>query len=254
MSELQKVQPGQKLRITARTFNAMIDAARTHQEGQRNLDRTSLFSERPNGIVSVKNASGGDRDRFDILGLEGPIIGPADNLVEFKNRVTFDGAVPRMPDHTGRFAVLLEPLAAGRIGLGLVSGIVACRINVLHIRHRYVEVDPGAFHPETALSGSGQILYRESGLGLRWSVLRLGPVEGRQALGVLDEQLDYRSSAMMSVWEGTPLSEFDTGVNIRVYDWLLCPGDFLEAGLHVVASEFYAGHWYVTSAQPPCSS
>ena len=43
--------------------------------------------------IMVKNNTGADRDRFDVLGISGPIISPADNLVEFQNRVAMVGVV-----------------------------------------------------------------------------------------------------------------------------------------------------------------
>ena len=74
------------------------------------------------GIVLVKNSSGADRDRFDILGIDGPIIAPTDNPDEFKNRVTIDGITPAMADHTGQFVILAEPIASGAIGRGHLDG------------------------------------------------------------------------------------------------------------------------------------
>ena len=46
---------------------------------------------RSSGIVLVKNASGADRNRFDVLGVSGMLYGPADNLVEFQSRPCITG-------------------------------------------------------------------------------------------------------------------------------------------------------------------
>jgi hypothetical protein len=42
----------------------------------------------------------------------------------------------------GRFAVLLEPIAADKLGKALVSGVCQARINVTNEAHRRAEAAP----------------------------------------------------------------------------------------------------------------
>ena len=58
---MNKVQPGQPLRIPAETFNAFLDAAPDFRNRQRSVSSESLPAVRQTGIVKVKNASGDDR-------------------------------------------------------------------------------------------------------------------------------------------------------------------------------------------------
>ena len=62
------------------------------------------------GIVRVRNNTGFALPRFCVLALSEPLIGPAANLQEFKNKVNYEGVVPAKNGHKGKFAVLLEPL------------------------------------------------------------------------------------------------------------------------------------------------
>jgi hypothetical protein len=62
------------------------------------------------GIIPGRNNTGYALPRFAVLALSEPIIGPAANLQEFKNKVNFEGVVPAKNGHKGKFAVLLEPL------------------------------------------------------------------------------------------------------------------------------------------------
>lgn len=79
----KKVQPGQRLQITAEAYNAFIDAALSVREHKQFGTEASPFF-RQSGLVKVKNASSSGQARFAILGLDSPIIQPADNLDEFK--------------------------------------------------------------------------------------------------------------------------------------------------------------------------
>ncbi|MCS6977253.1 MAG: hypothetical protein NZM31_09645, partial [Gemmatales bacterium] len=103
-------------------------ALAVRQHKQFGTEASPFF--RQSGIVKVKNASGADQGRFAILGLTEPIVVPPDNLDEFKRQVTFEGIIPNRKFHPGKFAVLLEPIAAGKIGLAVVAGVVPARLQV----------------------------------------------------------------------------------------------------------------------------
>jgi len=67
--------------------------------------------------VLVKNESGDDRQRFDILGLGDPIfLRDAGAVAEqsFENAVEPRGEMPDETLHTGKFVVLVDPFAARR--------------------------------------------------------------------------------------------------------------------------------------------
>jgi hypothetical protein len=98
------------------------------------------------GIVKVRNQSGADRERFDVLGVDAPIVLPSENLKEFKNRVTLVGVAPTT-DHLGEFLVLLEPLKVGAIGRGIVAGVTLARLLVNPSQlYDFAQVIPGNSH------------------------------------------------------------------------------------------------------------
>jgi hypothetical protein len=186
---LQKVQRGDRLRIPAETFNTFIDAARDFRQRTQDRGQSSRTSFADSGVILVKNASGGDRDRYDILGIERPIILPADNLLSFTNQLAVVGVVPDPDKHVGRFIVLLEPLRDGLIGRGLVSGVTPVRLNVLDPAHDWADIEPGETDSlRTDTAGSAFILWRDdagSGYGgygygygyyggLSWALVRIG--------------------------------------------------------------------------------
>jgi len=137
---LKKAQSGQPLRIPAQTFNSFIDAARDFQLRQQSQTTDSSRSFRQTGIVLVRNDSGADRERFQVLGIDGPAISPDDNLEEFQNRAVLKGKTPKHDDHLGRFVVLLEPVRSNQIGLAYCDGVCPARIDVEDEDHEFADI------------------------------------------------------------------------------------------------------------------
>ncbi len=106
--KFKKVQAGKPLEIPANTWNSMVDAARHHADQQHDQFTEGIQSHRRGDVVKVKNTTSVNINRFGILGLSQPVIGPAANLLEFSNRLVLTGVMPTLL-HRGRFAVALEP-------------------------------------------------------------------------------------------------------------------------------------------------
>jgi len=196
MAIIQKVQPGQRMQIPAAAYNAFVDAANSTKSAllRGGQDVSNLGA----GAVLVKNATGADLGRFSIVGIDGPVISPADNLTEFQNRIVLSGVGP----YPGQFAVLLEPLKAGAIGRACVSGECICKVNVTDAGHHFAEATTDPTRIESAASGSAAILYKEGGTGEKWAVVRLGNAVAasgtRLTYTFYADLLDQSSGAMWS--------------------------------------------------------
>ena len=191
----KKVRTGDPLRIPAETFNTFIDAARDFKSRRQSSTRDPGFDVRQTGIIPVKNNSGSDRNRFDILGVDRPIFTPDDSLTSFQNQVSLVGVSPTEADHLGKFVVLLEPVRAGRIGMACVSGVCVVRLCVADAEHEFADVEDGqTANLKTATNGSAFILWREPAVGgygycgygygyggLVWAVVRLSNIAGQAA-------------------------------------------------------------------------
>ncbi|MCE9532475.1 MAG: hypothetical protein K8T89_15345 [Planctomycetes bacterium] len=175
----QPVFPGQKLEIPAPAYNAFLDAARAQRDRLVDSGRDPRVDSRQSGIIKIRNDSGSDRGRFDVLGIAGPMIYPSEDLDEFQSRVAFAGVTPR-DVHRGRFVVLMEPLEDGAIGRAVVAGIAPVR---LQNSPDQPPTSLAEMIPDSTLAlrvdphGSAQILWREeSTSSLTWAVVRLlGP-------------------------------------------------------------------------------
>lgn len=179
MDPWRKAYAGQRLKIPATAWNAMLDAARAH------LAQTNRAAKPPAQVpphaatVLVQNNSGLARDRFDVLGIDGPLIPPHDNLPEYLKAVALSGLAPTSA-HAGRFVILQEPLADAAIGRAWLDGFVTVRVNMDDEDHRFADPDPS---DPTALlsapSGSAWLLYVQpvedrDDPNVAWCLARIG--------------------------------------------------------------------------------
>lgn len=182
---LQPVRPGSPLEISAGDWNAIVAAARSHQVQTHPGERGAEPSSSP-GLVWVRNDSGADRARFEVLGIDGPIISHADNLPEFKRVVALKGITPTVATHLGRMVVLDEPLKSGVIGRAAVSGVCPAQINIIATADKYADVaNSSTAHLESRVLGSARILWKAtSGTGVQWCIVHLTGTLGIPAPGV----------------------------------------------------------------------
>jgi hypothetical protein len=178
---LAKGQPGD--RISARTFNVLVDAARVLKSRavQVGADVGRLD---PGGTVLVRNETSAVVPRFGVLGLGVPIIEPSMTLSHFQSRVTFEAHQPSAAD-VGRFVILQEPLAAGAIGRGVVSGVTIGKVWVTAAQLPSPPKRAEVATDETSSldltdTGTAEVLYQEtvSAEGEAWAILRLGTATG----------------------------------------------------------------------------
>ena len=183
-SSLTKVKSGDPLRISARTFNTFVDTALDYQQKMQNVHRTDRRAFRDTGVVSVKNISGSDRGRFDVLGIDGVVFTPTDSLDAFKNQLALKGDTPSAASHAGKFVILLEPIGNGEIGMSCVDGICPVQVYVEDEAFEMADVRDGDCSTLAAVSnGSAMILWRETGTGTVWAVVKLGVPGGTAVSG-----------------------------------------------------------------------
>ena len=176
-SALRKVRSGDPLVIPAAAYNAFIDAALDFRQRTAHLGQGSQPSFSQASIVLVRNDSGSNQNRMAVLGVDAPIIDPSANEEEFRNRVALSCVTPEEGTHEGRFVVLAEPIANGKIGRAYAAGVCPVKIDVPDEEHewRYAEIADGITgNLKVSMQGSATILWRAGGTGVQWAVIRLG--------------------------------------------------------------------------------
>jgi len=183
---LKKVSPGDPLRIPASTFNLFVDAAKDFQNRQQQIRRKNTRDVHDSNIVLIKNNSGADRDRFDVLGIDGVLFTPTDNIEQFKNQVILQGVTPTTASHQGKFVILLEPIHSGKIGRAWINGTCPAHINVSAETDSYADVkdsDPASL--QSSSEGLARIVWKESGTGVKWGVVTVGTPSQAQSPNIL---------------------------------------------------------------------
>jgi hypothetical protein len=178
---LKKVQSGQPLSIPAVDYNAFIEAALDYRRRSADQGQTPQGAPLQAGMVQVRNNTGGNRDRFDILGIDGPAILPSVNEQAFAQRVVFKGVTPAVSLHTGRFIVLAEPLAAGKVGRAYAHGVCPLKVDVpaASTSLMYAEVVNNTYaNLKASQDGSARVLWRAGGSGVQWALVHLGAGRG----------------------------------------------------------------------------
>lgn len=163
MAKFQKLEAGKPLEIHAETFNTMVDASKLVMRDGRHTGagQPSTKPLEPSR-VRIVNATGEDRQRMDIVGVRMPAVTPTKNQAQWQREILPLGETPNELLHYGRWAVLLEPIKDGGVGLAIVDGDVPCLVSISDPSHQFCDVD----HENTSalkscLYGSGQIIWRQ---------------------------------------------------------------------------------------------
>lgn len=173
--------------ITA--YNRMIDMLDWWQTNQAHSGGRPLRNlvDWDQTVFLTKNSSGACLPSYGVVGLDGPLYGPTDNLTEFKNVTPLEGVEPVVADHAGKWGVMLEMCGDGKIGRCCFAGVVPTRVYVNGVDDGYCDVIVGETDGDyTCYLGTGasgaQILWREnagSGAGtVVWAIVRLGKATG----------------------------------------------------------------------------
>lgn len=107
-NDMQRVRPGERMHIPARTLNRILDATEAMERSGPIAGRTPRSWVQPTGTVFAVNGSGA----FQGFGAPATIttVGPG-GCAEFD-----------LAGEAGPYAILLEPIAAGEVGLVAVAG------------------------------------------------------------------------------------------------------------------------------------
>jgi hypothetical protein len=258
----QRFQQGQLFRPNQQTVNGMMAAAEAHQFHARDPGDAGneWFAPRYqfDGIyVQVRNDSGSAMPRFGIGGLNGPLISDAQNLAAFQQQPRFSLVTPTAAAHTGKFCVVLEPLAAGAISSG--QGAILCGTCPVQIRLAAAppagvwtaDVSDGyTTYLEPAAGGCVQVLWANTA-GVTgypatvWALVRLGNVPDGYRLCTLQVQLNAGGTATAQLVSNSAMT-------LMVTDEFLAEGQSLPSGARIgVMFDPTLQIWIVVNAQCP---
>jgi len=180
-----KVNPSRKLpgeRIAAREWNAVVDSfARLDvssepggvaQSGDFNAD-----------VVLVANTTGRDLARFSPIGItisSTPVFNPttAAAIPAYQAHRGMSAGVPQIAHSDGRLGVTLDAIGSNKYGRAIFSGVVPCKIDMVAAGHQFATAKASNTDELVSVQhGPFYILWRETGTGTRWAIVRLGHIQ-----------------------------------------------------------------------------
>lgn len=172
----KRARPGQPLQIPAAVYNDFLDTAAAFKAQRQGTQAAGAGRPLQPGQVLVKNTTGTNLDRFAVLGISDALISPADNANAFAERPMVQGVTPAAGHVGGRFVVLVEPIAAGKVGVAAAAGLTILKLNVTDANHQAADAKDGTTAAMVSVdSGPVQVLWKESGTGDgKWAIGRFG--------------------------------------------------------------------------------
>lgn len=172
------VRPGEDVRFSARTWNAMMKAGRAFLDSEFTTGTSPGKSFRQADIIKVLNDSGQDLQARSVLGLEEPLFSPGDNLDSFLRDVTFRAVTPTA-SHAGKFCVLLDPAVNGAVARAYVDGLTHVKVMLDDPGDECADVADGeTAYLATGAGGSASLIWFDSvpydDSGARWAIIRFG--------------------------------------------------------------------------------
>jgi hypothetical protein len=173
-----RVSPGDPLKISAETWNAVMGLGQRLQVGDSAANRAGDGSGKlPPGVIWIQNESGEDRAEFDVLGIDDILVSPDDGEAEFRYSPKLSCVTPVAGTHDGKWVVLLEAIKDGAIGKARIFGLATVTIDVTVESHTTADIADGEVALASTPSGCAQILWKESGTGSKHALIRF-PVYG----------------------------------------------------------------------------
>lgn len=142
----------------ARIWNDMVDAGRAYREGLFNVNAPKPTRPRETDVLKVRNSSGADRARGEILSFNGSVLSECT-----PENIWLIGEEAEIGES---FGVLRYAIEDGEITECQVSGICIAKIDVLNLTHKYANVpSAGGYMLESSDSGPVAILYKPNSIG-----------------------------------------------------------------------------------------
>ena len=127
---MNKVQTGDPIQIKAATWNSFIDAAEYVKNLQSDQRGGPISNGNYSGVILLKNG----------MAITDVLIRPDANEPELTGKCpAFLGRKVTNAYEEYPYAVLLEPVDAGKIGRALLLGIVPAKVSILDPEHKFAE-------------------------------------------------------------------------------------------------------------------
>jgi len=135
--------------------------------------------------------------KYGVMKLDAPVTLPSVSAEAFQsNGLTMKGIAPVAGDS---FVITQEALPYSPVGFGnaVLRGITVCKINVIAESDKFADcVDDDVDKLKSGGGGPAEILWKESGTGTKWAIVRIGNAQAPAGL----EQLRVKEVSATEDW------------------------------------------------------
>ena len=187
---MERPTAGKKIRsLSASDWTDAVAAGQALRAGRMGMDGDVGGFAYPNPpTIKVRNDTGADLPRFSVVAIGDSWVDPSTSsstLDIFKTGPTCKGTEPATGGE-GKFAILLDACLKDGVVDACVSGVTICKLVVGTGEEDYEWADITDGSTETltvnASRGSARILSKESGVGTKWGIVRLGNRTGASVI------------------------------------------------------------------------
>ncbi len=174
-------QSAAEVLTSAARVNLWTEGSLAYRRGKLGSTFDSPLSPLTENEIFVRNDTGADRNRFDIVAFVDPVFTRDDNVDAFLDRQqsSMKAIEPAWPDHFLSWGVLQQSCRSGKYARVRVGGIAVAKVNFANADastgHKYATVKDSEYgYLDSAPCGPAKILWKESGTGQKWCKLWLG--------------------------------------------------------------------------------
>jgi hypothetical protein len=247
------VRPGDKLRIAAEQINWI----------NRQMAADTSFGGGPlagvepgKNVILARNNTGGDVPRWGVMAIGGVEIDPTAGDTQrrsFEEQPCITGTMPSATTGAA-FCIAVEPIKAGKIGRVAVAGVVQAKITV----GSGVTGDRARPHAsrdtlELAANGPARVLWRPSGSGTVWGLVRIGDGGDPIRIGKVGADWAFGTCATVTLWEGAASSgascaPTQSSPTATITDVRNLTRGIVPSGLWVTIGKAFDDNWYLIDA------
>jgi hypothetical protein len=188
MDFLRKVRPGEPLSLPAEAYNAFVDAALQARQGRvrpRDLKLEPSAQQQAALTIVCKNTSGAPCAKYQPVTLGDALFDPAEQGIgrPFQNELVVKCTPTEGSTPIQQWGVAAQVINPGQLGRVVIAGVTPARLNVVAAggaeeNARFCDAVPGQLYLRPTPGGIAPILWRETGIGLKWAYVHVGQRAG----------------------------------------------------------------------------
>ncbi len=164
-----------RLEIEAQGFNTTLDAAeayRSRYQVAKAVTRNKVID----ACTVVAFNDGPKVGAGAVLGIDGVVVSPSADVAQFQSGPILRCSTPSSEDHHGRFVITRQPIPERSFGRVTLAGMATVMIDSddADPTGESVNMVDGESGFLAYGDGSATVLYRESGTGRKWGIIRFG--------------------------------------------------------------------------------